>query len=91
MMSPTRDMLKGTIQIGATFWGGEKPGKRGRGAEGKALILIAVEHSESKPGRVRLLKIPDTTGETLISAINSLVTPGSVIETDGYRGLQQAQ
>jgi len=25
-------------------------------------------------------------GETLISTINTLVTPGSVIETDGYRG-----
>lgn len=86
MVSPTRDMLKGTVQIDETFWGGEKPGKRGRGAEGKTLILIAVEHIESKPGRVRLQKIPDTSGETLISAIKSLVTPGSVIETDGYRG-----
>ncbi len=46
----------------------------------------SIEHIESKPGRVRLLKIPDTMGETLISAIKSLVTPGSVIETDEYRG-----
>jgi len=86
MVSPTREMLNGTIQIDETFWGGEKPGKRGRGAEGKTLILIAVEHIGCKPGRIRLLKIPDTTGETLISSINSLVSPGSVIETDGYRG-----
>lgn len=58
----------------------------GRGAEGKTLILIAVEHIENKPGRIRLLIIPDTTGETMISPINSLVSPRSVIETDGYRG-----
>jgi transposase-like protein len=86
MVNPSRDMLKGTIQIDETFWGSEKSGKRGRGAEGKTLILIAVEHIESKPGRVRLLTIPDTTGETLITIIKALVAPGSIIETDGWRG-----
>jgi transposase-like protein len=86
MVSPTRDRLKGNIQIDETYWGGEKAGKRGRGAEGKTLILIAVENIDNKPGRVRLEKIDDTTGETLISTIESIVLPGSTIETDGWRG-----
>jgi len=86
MVNPSRDMLVGTIQIDETFWGSEKSGKRGRGAEGKTLILVAVEHKESRLGRVRLLTIPDTTGETLIPTIKTLVIPGSKIETDGWLG-----
>lgn len=86
MVNPSRDMLNGTIQIDETYWGGEKSGRRGRGAEGKTQILVAVEHTEGKPGRVRLVKIPDTTGETLVSSIKDIASPGSAIETDGWRG-----
>jgi transposase-like protein len=86
MVCPGRDLLHGTIQIDETYWGSEQSGKRGRGTEKKTLILVAIEHNETKLGRVRLTKIPDTSGDTLISTITKFVTPGSIIETDGWRG-----
>jgi hypothetical protein len=35
MVSPQRDKLCGEIEIDEIFIGGPKPGKRGRGADGK--------------------------------------------------------
>lgn len=93
MVSPGREQLTGTIQVDETFWGGKHTGKRGRGSEGKTLIFIAIEYTDKTLGRVRLMKIPDASGETLISAIKALVAPGSTIETDGwsgYNGLSKA-
>lgn len=86
MVNPIRDKLKGLIQVDETFWGSESPGKRGRGADGKTLILIGIEHTKEKLGRVRLVKIPDSTGETLVPIIERFAVPGSIIETDGWRG-----
>ena len=35
--------LAGPVEVDETFLGGPKPGKRGRGAEGKTLAVVAVE------------------------------------------------
>src|ERR1039457_3419187 len=43
MVRPGRDRLRGVIEIDETYIGGEKPGKRGRGALGKALLPVPVE------------------------------------------------
>jgi len=93
MVRPGREPLQGLVQIDETLWGGERPGKRGRGAAGKTLILVAVEHTERKLGRLRLQRIPDASGDTLLTAVQELVTPGSIVETDGwagYHGLSEA-
>jgi hypothetical protein len=36
MVRPGRDRLAGVVEVDESYVGGEKPGKRGRGAEGKA-------------------------------------------------------
>src|SRR3989338_8385075 len=41
MVRPGRDRLSGTVEVDETYVGGEKKGKRGRGATGKALVVIA--------------------------------------------------
>ena len=43
MVRPGREFLSGEVQVDESYIGGKKPGKRGRGAEGKALVLIAAE------------------------------------------------
>ena len=43
MVRPGRDRLQGTVEVDETYWGGERPGKRGRGAEGKSLVVVAAE------------------------------------------------
>ena len=86
MVRPDRERLSGTVEVDETYWGTAQPGKRGRGAAGKTLILIATEYVGNKPGRVRLLRIPDVRGDTLEAAIQETVTPGSIVETDGWQG-----
>jgi hypothetical protein len=55
MVRPGRDRLAGEVEVNELFIGGVKPGKRGRGAEGKALVAVAVELLRPKGfGRCRL-------------------------------------
>jgi transposase-like protein len=92
MVRPGRERLSGTVQVDETFWGGERPGKRGRGAEGKSMILAAVEHTGRRLGRIRLVRVDYSRGETLVGVLKTLVEPGSCIETDGlfaYRALAE--
>ena len=87
MVRPGRDRLSGIVEVDETLVGGTHSGKRGRGAEGKELVLVAVEDQGRKGmGRIRLKHIPDAAGITLEKAVAELVEPGSTIRTDGWRG-----
>ena len=86
MIRPGRDRLSGTIQVDETYIGGEKPGKRGRGAEGKSLVIIAAQEDGKATGRIRLMQIPDASGENLEAAVQATVNLGAVVKTDGWRG-----
>jgi transposase-like protein len=89
MVRPGRDCLSGIVEVDETLVGGVKPGKRGRGAEGKELVLIAVEKQKKGIGRIRLQHIPDASGPTLEKALKEMVDLGSIIRTDGWRGYSQ--
>ena len=85
MVRPGRDRLAGEVEVDETFIGGVKAGKRGRGAQGKALVAVAVECLNPKGfGRCRLRTIPDAEAPTLRSFLLDCVEPGSVIVTDGF-------
>ncbi len=86
MVRPGRDRLQGTIEIDETFVGGQRPGKRGRGAEGKVLVLVTAQKDGRRAGRVRLRQINDASAESLETAIKERVAPGSMIRTDEWRG-----
>jgi len=91
MVRPGRDRLQGTIEIDETFVGGPRPGKRGRGAVEKVLVLVAAQKDGRRVGRIRLRRIEDASADSLEAAIKEMVTPGSVIRTDewpGYNGLK---
>jgi transposase-like protein len=85
MVIPGREKLSGDVEIDETFVGGEKPGKRGRGAEGKDLVVIAVEVKEYGLGRVRLGVIPDASHKSLKKFTQANVEVGSNIMTDGWK------
>lgn len=89
MVRPGRDPLSGTVEVDETYWGAPQPGKRGRGAAGKTLILVAVEHTGRRLGRLRLQHVPDVQGETLEKALCEIVAEGSTIETDGWQGYRR--
>lgn len=86
MVRPNRDKLSGTVEVDESFIGGERSGPRGRGAEGKSLIFIAVEAAEHGIGRIRLQIIPNASGSTLIKAVQDCVAEGSTILSDGWDG-----
>ena len=84
MIRPGRDQLSGTVEIDEAYIGGKRPGKRGRGAAGKSLVLIAVEDKDNHIGRIRLRRVPDAGAENLIPAVQESVEPGSVVRIDGW-------
>lgn len=88
MVRPGRNLLYGDIEVDETYVGGKnKPGKRGRGAEGKEIVVIALEiHDPKGYGRVRMKRIPDVSADSLIPFVCEAVKPGSVIRTDGWSG-----
>ena len=90
MVRPGRDRLHGLVEVDETLIGGPKPGKRGRGASGKVLVLVAVEDREGTKqkgiGRIRFKIIVDASGPTLEDAIAEMVEPGGTIRTDGWKG-----
>src|ERR1035437_8618113 len=81
---PGRELLDGTVEVDETLVGGVKPGKRGRGAEGKALVVIAVECREGGPGRVRMRRIPNAAADTLTDFVLEYVARGTEVHTDGW-------
>lgn len=86
MVRPERDRLSGIVDVDEIYIGGEKPGKRGRGSTGKALVVVIVEVKENRIGRIRLKRIPDASVVSLESAIKISVEPDSIVRTDGWEG-----
>jgi len=89
MVAPGRDRLGGIIEVDESYIGGEKPGKRGRGAAGKALVVIAAEVKGPRIGRIRLRHVPDASAASLEGAVQEAAEQGSVIRTDGWSGYSQ--
>jgi transposase-like protein len=84
MVRPGRDRLTATVEVDETLVGGVRPGKRGRGAEGKTVVAVAVELLSPKGfGRCRLRVIPNAQAPTLRLFLLDCVMPGSVVVTDG--------
>jgi transposase-like protein len=81
-----RERLWGTVEVDEFVIGGEQPGKRGRGAEGKCIVAAAVEKRGKKLGRIRLQVIPDCSGDALEQFVATNVDPYSIVITDGWKG-----
>src|SRR3990170_529873 len=86
MVRPGRERLSGIVEVDETYIGGKKPGKRGRGASGKSLVVIAVEDKGKGFGRIRLQQVQDASGRSLIPAVENSVEPGSTVRTDEWGG-----
>src|SRR5579875_1376059 len=90
MVRPGRDRRMGVVEVDETYWGSEEPGVSGRGAEEKALIIVAAQEDGKGIGRIRLRCIPDLSRASLHGFIAEAIEPGSTVRTDGlpaYLGL----
>jgi transposase-like protein len=85
MVRPGRDRLDGVVEVDEAYWGGEETGVTGRGAEEKALIIVAAEEDGKGIGRIRLRTIPDASSASLHGFIRQAIAPGSTVRTDGWK------
>ena len=86
MVRPGRDALSGTVEVDETYVGGLAEGKRGRGSDHKALVVIAAEEAGRGTGRIRMSRVADASARSLEGFVRSAAVPGSRIHTDGWDG-----
>ena len=85
MVRPGRDQLAGAVEVDEPDVEGPKPGKRGRGAMGKTLVVVAAPIDGRRIGRIRLRRVHDASAPQLERAVRDAVAPGSVVRTDGLQ------
>jgi len=85
MVRPGRDRLTGTVEADEIFIGGPRPGKRGRGAAGKALVLVVVEDKAPAMGRIRLARVANASADSLLPALAAMVETGAEVRTDDWK------
>ena len=83
MVRPGRDRLSGAVEVDEVYVGGERPGKHGRGAAGKSIVVVLAEEDGTRIGRIRLQRVADASGRSLCGAVQRCVAPGSLVHTDG--------
>ena len=91
MVRPDRQPLAGRVEADESYVGGPRPGKRGRGAAGKALVGGAVEAGRGEArgrrlGRLRLAVLPDASAASLEGFLAANVAKPATVATDGWRG-----
>jgi transposase-like protein len=92
MVRPDRDKVRGFVEVDETYIGGPHEGKRGRGAEGKAIVAAAIEvldegqrKTQRRVGRLRMRVIPDVSARSLVGFVKENVEQGSVVITDDFQ------
>ncbi len=80
--------LSGELELDESYFGGKRKGKRGRGAENKAIVFGILE----RKGRVYTVVVNNVQAKTLLDEIEKKTLKGSVFYTDGltsYTDLKQ--
>lgn len=76
------EFLSGEIEVDESYFGGQRKGKRGRGAGGKTPVFGLLKRG----GKVYTKIIPDAKSETLMPIIQEKVIPDSIVYSDCWRG-----
>jgi transposase-like protein len=76
--------LSDIIELDDAFVGGKKPGKRGRGAEGKASVLIACENREDKAGFIAMEVIDSVSKKNIEDFAKRRIKAQQTVRTDAY-------
>jgi transposase-like protein len=86
-----REKLSGIVEVDEFYLGGQHPGKRGRGAQHKSVIVAAAEKKGRKLGRIRLQVIDDCSYNNLEGFIAQNIDQTSTLITDGWCGYKPVQ
>jgi len=85
-VSPSRSKLSGIVEVDETYIGGAKPGKRGRGALGKCIVIGAVDTKGKYANRIRFRVILNVSSSTLTNFVKANVEKASTVITDDWQG-----
>ena len=78
------ERLSGRIEIDDAYLGGERPGKRGRGADHKFPFVAAVQtDDDGHPQRVQLRRVSGFTLAEIRRYAQQAIAPGSQVISDG--------
>lgn len=91
MVHPGRDQLSGIVELTEAHIGARARDKVSRDAGRPSLVLIAVQAAGLKAGRIRLMRIADTSAGSLEPAVVEALRPGTRVLTHdlpGYGGLR---
>jgi len=92
--------LAGLVEIDESFFGPKRTGKRGRGAQDKILVIVAIstwtdKSGQEKPGFAHAFVAEEASADTIENILRRLGTPDCEIEplitkikTDGWRSYQ---
>lgn len=83
MSSSESAPLSGRVEVDESFFGGHRPGVRGRGALGKMLVAGAIEITGHGWGRARLSVIDDALTAWLRAFVTTNIAAGATIVSDG--------
>lgn len=79
--------LANIIEFDDTYVGGKRAGKRGRGAEGKTPVLVAVETREKGAGFVAMQAVDTVSNETVRKFLSKHLEVGQTVKTDALPAL----
>ena len=92
--SPHLEMFDGEVEADESYFGGQRKGKRGRGAAGKVAVFGLLKRNGKKSNaplwweaiyKVYTVTVPNTQTATLFPIIREQVKPDSIVYTDCYR------
>ena len=81
-----RYKLAGLVEMDDSYFGAKKyPGKRGRGSENKATVIVGVQLSEDElPQFTTMIQVENLTEKNVKQTVKEHVVEKSTIKTDGY-------
>ena len=75
------EVFDGAIELDESYFGGQRKGKRGRGAAGKVAVFGILK----RHGKVYTVIVEDTKQATLLPVIKRKIMPDSIVYTDCYK------
>lgn len=78
--------LAGLIEMEDIYFGAPKPGKRARGAAGRAKVVVAGETPKAKPRFAAMRLVPRASGDEIQALVRERLATEVVVKTDGSQG-----
>lgn len=79
--------LHDLIEIEDALVGGRRSGKRGRGAEGKTPVLVAIENRDKRAGFIAMQQVSAVTRETVAQFVQRHLPPSQLVRSDALASL----